>query len=224
MKPILLSKSTIGLNSYQLKMIALTTMIIDHTGIVFFPDDMHLRIIGRIAFILYAFMLAEGAHYTRNIDKYIIRLFIWAIISEIPFDLAIHSKIFDWSKQNIFFLLFLAVLSLKYYKRTGNIFYKIIIICITMAVAHILKLDYSWYGIAVIYTFYILKNLNAKYFATGILSLLGSIKIFAFQLFAPIGFIPILLYNGKIGKPTGRIYYSYYALHLLVFGMIKAYL
>src|SRR5690606_27382742 len=123
MKPILLSKSTIGLNSYQLKMIALTTMIIDHTGIVFFPDDMHLRIIGRIAFILYAFMLAEGAHYTRNIDKYIIRLFIWAIISEIPFDLAIHSKIFDWSKQNIFFLLFLAVLSLKYYKRTGNIFY-----------------------------------------------------------------------------------------------------
>lgn len=199
-------------------------MIIDHTGIVFFPDNMHLRIIGRISFILYAFMLAEGVHHTRNIDKYINRLFIWAIISEVPFDLAIHSSIFDWSKQNIFFLLFLAVLSLKYYKSTENVFYKTIIISLTMAVAHVLKLDYSWYGIAVIYTFYILKNLNVKYFATGVLSLLASLKIFAFQLFAPIGFIPILLYNGKVGKPTGRIYYSYYAMHLLLFAMIKAYL
>ena len=59
------------LNSYHLKIIALVTMIIDHIGAIFYPDLVFLRIIGRIAFVLYAFMLVEGVYHTNNIHKYI---------------------------------------------------------------------------------------------------------------------------------------------------------
>lgn len=98
-----------GLNSFQLKCIAVITMIIDHTGAVLFPDNMTLRYIGRIAFPIFCFLLVEGFFHTRDVRKYMLRLGMFAVISEIPYDLAFRDTVIEFEHQNVFFTLFIGV-------------------------------------------------------------------------------------------------------------------
>lgn len=213
------------LNSYHLKIIALITMIIDHFATIFIPEALGFRIIGRISFVLYAFMLVEGYYNTRNFKKYISKVFIWALISELPFDLAISGKIINWQEQNIFFSLLFGLGAIYMIENSKIIIFKIIIAAIFLSAATICNIDYSWYGIALILSFYFLRNNWAvKFFTIEVLSILASFKIIIVQVFAFIGFIPILLYNGARGRKIGDIYYSFYALHLFIFAIIKIYL
>ncbi|MFA7532979.1 MAG: TraX family protein, partial [Tissierellaceae bacterium] len=92
------------MNVFILKLIALTSMIIDHYGAIFHGDVILYRIIGRLAFPIYAFLLVEGYFHTRNVKKYGLRLFIFALISEIPFDYAFYGGL-SFVHQNIFFTL-----------------------------------------------------------------------------------------------------------------------
>ena len=124
------------LSTFTLKLIAIITMVIDHTGAIFFPDQMWLRAIGRIAFPIFVFLLVEGLFNTSNIKKYLTRLGIFALISEIPFDMAFYKARFGVDfltdlkgatqdmqildlfirrlikHQNIFFTLFLGLLAI----------------------------------------------------------------------------------------------------------------
>lgn len=109
------------LNSFHLKIIALITMIIDHLGTMFFEEYFILKIIGRITFILYAFMLVEGCFHTKNIRRYLSKLFLWALISEIPFDLANYGVLFNFGHQNIFWTLFLSALSIHWLEKIKNL-------------------------------------------------------------------------------------------------------
>ena len=99
-----------GLNTFTLKMIAIISMLVDHIGHIFFPEVMIFRIVGRIAFPIFAYVLAEGIYYTKDITKYMMRLGIFALLSEIPYDLAIMGSMLEFSHQNVFFTLFFAVL------------------------------------------------------------------------------------------------------------------
>lgn len=209
------------LNSYHLKIIALTTMLIDHIGIMFFPEMGMLRIIGRIAFVLYAFMLAEGFFYTKNLNKYIYKVFLWSFLSEIPFDLAIHGKWFYFGEQNIFFSLLIGLLGMKFIKQDKSIFGKITIMVLCVLVAILLRVDYSWYGVLLIFVFYLFREYGIKYFIGQGLNIAAAFKLLSFQFFAFLGFLPVLLYNGNRGRKIGDIYYSFYALHLVIFNTIK---
>lgn len=100
-------------NSFHLKLIAVITMTIDHIGAVLMPQYGFLRIIGRIAFPIYCFMLVNGFFYTKNIRKYIGRMLIFAIISEPFFDWAIFGKIYVKSYQNIYFTLLTGLIMLE---------------------------------------------------------------------------------------------------------------
>ena len=105
-----------GLNGFTLKWIAMLTMLIDHTGMVLFPQYRIFRIVGRLAFPIYCFLLVEGAVHTSNWKKYVSRLILFALISEIPFDLARSGQIVAADAQNVFFTLsfgLLAVIILK---------------------------------------------------------------------------------------------------------------
>lgn len=108
------------LAAFHLKLIALTTMIIDHVGAVFpFPTLVNslMRGIGRMAFPIYAFLIAEGCQYTRSREKYLLRLGLFALISELPFDRAFYPRylqLFSFGENflistNVFYTMFLAV-------------------------------------------------------------------------------------------------------------------
>lgn len=213
------------LNSFHLKNIALVTMIIDHLGSVFFDDIAIFRIIGRIAFVLYAFLLVNGIKYTSDISKYLKKLFIWGIISEIPYDLVFNDSFFSLKSQNIFFTLFLGALGIHLYKIHESILYRILVFTFGILLGYVLKVDYSWYGVSLIYGMYLVRKFELLKFGfiQGISTFYAVCAINLTQFFAFIGILPIYLYNGKQGKKTGNIYYSYYAIHLLIFYIIKTF-
>ncbi len=212
------------LDAFHLKMIALMTMIIDHIGALVFPDLIFLRIFGRMAFIIYAFLITEGVLHTKNINIYIGKIAVWAAISEVPFDMAFHGEFLFLQHQNIFFTLLISVIGIKYIEQTQNIFLRIICVCLCCCVLHFVNCDYSWYGGTLIFSFYFFKKyILLKYILIQTLNTIATFTIFGLQIFAFIGFIPLLLYNGKKGIHIGDIYYSFYALHIMMICLIKYY-
>ena len=106
-----------GISGYWLKVIAVVSMLIDHTSAVILEQISGLenpaflmRIIGRLAFPIYCFLLVEGFYHTRSRAKYAGRLFLFALISEVPFDLAFSRRMCDFSSSNVFFTLLFGLL------------------------------------------------------------------------------------------------------------------
>ena len=97
----------------MLKMLALITMVIDHVGAVFFPQLYWLRYIGRISMPIYAFLISQGYKYTRNFTRYAIRLAIFAVISEVPYDLLFHGTWLEFGNQNIMFTLLSGLIAVR---------------------------------------------------------------------------------------------------------------
>lgn len=210
--------------AFHLKMIAIITMVIDHFGLMFFPQEQVYRIIGRVSFVLFSFLLVEGTEHTKDIKSYLKRLFIWALISEIPYDLAMTGEVFNIEKQNIFFTLFLSAFGIYQIKTANTMLKKIAVVIATFFVIDLLKADYGAYGLLVVYAFYWIKNLEIKMI---VIQLLSTISVFFghyLQIWSGLAFLPIALYNGKQGIKTGRILYSFYAVHLLLFSVIKIYI
>lgn len=212
------------INSSHLKNIALITMIIDHLGCVFFDDKVIFRIIGRASFVLYAFGLVNGINYTSDRSKYLKKLFIWGVISEIPFDLVFNDSLVSFESQNVFFTLFIGALSISLFNQYKSILIKSCILITGLFIGYLGKFDYSWYGVGLIYGMHFLRNLELLKFGfiQGLSTFYAVIAVNLSQFFAFIGILPIYLYNGKQGKKTSNIYYSYYSIHLLIFYIIKA--
>lgn len=154
------------MNSFHLKLIAIITMVIDHIGAVLYPYYSSFRLIGRISFVLFAFLLVQGFIHTSNRKKYISNLFIFALISEIPFDFAFSYKFFSTSHQNIFFTLALGLLMLLFIqklsakKNTKSIFLVALCVMLTGILANITALDYGMQGILAIFAFYLCENIS----------------------------------------------------------------
>ena len=109
-----------GLNAFTLKIIAISSMLIDHTGAMLYPDIIWFRIIGRLAYPLFAFLICEGFRHTRNVKRYALRLALFAAISEIPFNLLHSYRLFDIEAQNVFFTLLIGLLTLYGMDRLGD--------------------------------------------------------------------------------------------------------
>ncbi len=231
------------INGFELKLIAVATMLIDHIGCVLFPDQMVFRYIGRIAFPIFVFLIVEGFYHTRSIRKYEIRLLIFALISEIPFDLAFNDSVLEFQSQNVFFTLFLGLLMLDLITRAGRgteavkqQWIGILILVIFVAAAYFLKTDYSAGGILLFYCFYIFRDrLIPKCIGLFVISLLVFGPIECWSLLA---LIPLIFYNGKRGFDSGGklygahaegaaaalvkiLFYIFYPVHLLIIHFIS---
>lgn len=214
------------MNVFLLKSIALITMITDHYGAIFHPNIILYRIIGRLAFPIYAFLLVEGYTHTRNIKKYGIRLLLFAFISEIPFDFAFYNEI-NFNHQNIFFTLTIGLAIMYFLDNKDR--YSLstpLVIGIGLILSMIMAVDYNYIGIIYILSFYYMKNLKPGeklLKAGGIIFLTNIISTTSLQQFSLLSLPILYLYNGKLG-PKNRflqfIFYLSYPLHLIIFYLI----
>lgn len=197
---------SVDLSRYQrmdgtvLKLIACLSMFIDHLGAVCFSGMMGFRIIGRLAFPIYCFLLVEGAVHTHDMKKYILRMGIFALISEVPFDLAFYHRLVYTEHQNVFFTLGLGLLAIWFLEHPiehldiPDVLYKLLVIIVAGLIAEFFNTDYGFTGIAVICVFYYLREQpQLKYpIAAILLAAMGGVEVYAV-----LALIPILLYNGR---------------------------
>ncbi|MGM0419750.1 MAG: TraX family protein [Bacillota bacterium] len=209
------------MSSFKLKMIAIISMLIDHIGVIIFPELIGLRIIGRLAFPLFSFLITEGYRWTSDLHKYFLRLVIFSLISQYPFWIAFG---FD-SGLNIFFTLtigLLAIYSSEKYDNEG-------LVLILAAVAEIIRSDYGFFGVLLIYLIhrfrddfskmiiYIASLYGVIYLLSGFLAEQYSIYYYI-QLFALISFVFIKYYNGEQGIKLKYFFYLFYPVHLFILG------
>lgn len=198
----------------MIQFIAMITMLIDHVGLIFFPEKEIFRIVGRIAFPLYSWFLVQGYKYTRNHKKYMLRLLGLACISQIPYTLALQ----QW-EFNVIFMLLISLIGLYAMDHVSNQRLKMFIIIgvVTMAIA--VPLDYGIYGFILIF---ILRYSNG--FTMISLHLFLNLLFFiAFgpgywiQLFSIIGTILIAYpISNRSLNITKWLYRSFYPAHLSI--------
>jgi hypothetical protein len=223
------------MNSYHLKLIAIITMLIDHIGAVLVPSNTMLnlimRCIGRLSFPIFVFLLVEGFHHTKDVKKYLLRMGAFALISEIPFDLAFYGKVLEFKHQNVFFTLFLGLLCMYLMSEAEKKLNNVIIIkylldaLLTLVIgliAYLMKTDYDYRGIILIVAFYLFRQSKLLrgfwlLFVSGYL--LGYINILA-----TVSIIPISLYNGQKGKSIKYAFYIFYPAHLLILAFIDRFI
>lgn len=226
-------KKRFGLSGSALKWIALITMLIDHAGVILiehhypavanmsFGDPMSqlyviCRMIGRFAFPIFAFLLAEGAFRTKNIKAYAVRLGLFAVISEIPFDYGFYGRIY-WGYQNIFFTLLIGLMMLGLIHNTKSWLLRILYFLLACGTAHLLKSDYGAFGIAVIMMMDLFRQYKKQFVLPTAVLLLN-------QLIAPLAMIPLYFYNGERGKQPKWLMYTFYPLHILALTGISKWL
>lgn len=206
-----MSKST----SNFLKIIAMLTMLIDHTGAILFPGVLWFRIIGRIAFPLFAYLLVVGFKNTRNVNRYLIRLLIFGLISQLPYQYLAPGR------YNVILYFFIALLSLKFY--TNKRFYIPVIVAL---LTEYLSISYGFYGIITIYLFYHFYDnrnyisiaffiLNLIYF-TAYNSIIQPLSVMAL----PFLFVNVNHLDIKMNK---YLSYLFYPVHISILLLIKYY-
>ena len=199
-------------------------MVIDHAGAVFVERGITytwLRCIGRLAFPIYCFLLVEGFHHTRNVMKYITRLGIFAVISEVPFDLCFEGKLWDPGHQNVYISLLMGVTLLAILERIGGITLKLLVIASFCITAQEIHCDYRYIGILMVLFFELYRETPLMKNFT---QLLCNIKFSSLLQNAGIlALIPIALYNGKKGPSMKYFFYAVYPVHLLIFYFIARY-
>ena len=204
------------LNNNQLKIIALISMTIDHIGVQLFPNLTILRIIGRLAFPIFAYMIAEGARYTKNRKKYILTISLTALFCQLVYFFTERSLY-----QCILVTFSLSIL-LIYALEYKNIIISLISVVAVFVLCENLSIDYGFFGILTPVFIYFANGRAKKLMVCiGLLILLGIVYggIQWYALFA----IPLLaLYNGKRGKLNLKyLFYIYYPLHLGIIYLLQ---
>lgn len=215
-------RSYIGLNSFQLKILAIVTMMLDHIGAVFFPKILIFRIIGRISFPIFAFLVAEGFFHTSDVKKYITRLGVLAIVSEVPFDLLFYGTLIHLGHQNVFFTLCLAVTAMYWMNKSYNVVMKFGIGFLFLLLADVLHTDYMSMGVFLVFIFYFWREYKmTKYIMAAAANILFMGGI---QIYGTLALFPISLYNGEEGKKIKKFFYLFYPVHIIILCLIRAWI
>ena len=197
-----------------LKAIAMLSMLIDHIAYYYGCDNPYLyelmRTVGRIAFPTFAFLLAEGFVHTRNRQKYLISLFAFALLSEIPWMLLNHD-----GSHNVIFTLLAGILGLHVIENSKS--HWITAICVTLiGLATIFSdTDYSWRGFGLVLIFYMFRG------RPELQTLFGIPLMYEYGIMGVlVAFSVIWLYNGERGFIQGKAwkyaFYAFYPVHLMM--------
>ncbi len=217
------------------------TMVIDHVGVYFFPEVTLLRMVGRLSFPLFAWLIANGAYHTKNINAYFFRLLVLAGISQIPYIL-IH-RLYDpsFSSLNIFFTLAMGLGLIIVLQKQKGLFIRSIALSIGLVISFIFQFDYGAAGVlSILFFFYFFNNFftvilsqiliyfmvfPAQSLLYGITTQTGSsIYIPEIAVIQPLAILSILfiaMYTGKEGPKLKYIFYPFYPVHLAIMYIIK---
>ncbi len=228
-----------GLDGGALKGIAAALMLMDHVGAILLPEVPVLRCVGRLAFPIFAFFIAEGYAHTRDFGRYFRRLAILAVVSEIPFNLE-NGAVFDLTRQNVLFTFCLALLTLRGLEALGRErgFGRWagcgLVLAASFGAGELLRTDYGGWGVVTVALLYLCRD--GKYAKLWLLLAMaavnglgmGSLTMPVFggempiQIFAVAALPVIWLYNGQAGpKGLRRAFYVFYPAHLLVLEGIR---
>lgn len=223
------------MNAFVLKIIACFTMFIDHVGyIVFDGHSSWFNYVGRLAFPIFAFQISEGYIHTHDVKKYLLRLILFAFISQIPF-LLFHSIINNELGLNVIFTLFLGLVAIIIYDKY-NKFVGVFSAIIFGIIAHFLNLDYSFYGVGITFLFYVFNKNKCLLAISFIIATLMQYSYLilgyynygfeflknVFIIYLPyfictiFSIIIILCYNKKKGPNTRYLFYLFYPLHMIL--------
>ena len=210
------------LDGTTLKIIAMTSMVCDHIGDNFFPAQTWLRIIGRMALPLFAFCLAEGWTHTRSKKNYLARLCLFALISEIPFDLVTSGKVLEFSHQNVIMTFSWSLLTLYLAEKAGlRGMLKYTVLALSAVLSLVFGMDYGLLAPGIIFI-YCLLNEKSLYvrnlWAMAYHVLLRNMGIWWFGL---LGFVPVFFYSGKKGKGLKWLFYVFYPGHLFLIWLLR---
>lgn len=243
------------MNGFLIKLIAILSMTIDHIfklapGLIsaipsfkipipginlYFPTI--LIILGRLAFPLFAFEVAESCTHTKNFPKYLRRLFIFALISELPFDFMFYGG-FTLAHQNVLWTFFFGAFAVfMYQKLKGAPPINFIVVLIIAAACYFCRTDYYAIGVILVFALYISKKPISLIALFAIIcvdylynrGLIGAIQTqninrivdLSMYFAATLLSIPVISsYNGKKGPGLKWFFYIYYPLHIIILGLI----
>ena len=235
-----------GLTSNMLRAIAVILMLSDHIWATAMSFGNWMTYIGRLAFPIFAFQIAEGFVHTSNFKKYALRLLGFALITEIPFNLFYSSRWFNPYHQNVLFTLLLGLLAIyvidnarknRTAKNIALSFLWLALICIASVIGFV---DYGFLGMLMVVMFYLLRNFPFAWAAQLVAMVLINIVFFEGQVFpieifgrmfempsqgfAVFALVPIWLYGGRKGcsnKVMQYGFYAFYPVHMLMLYLIK---
>ena len=245
------TKLSFETTSASVHILAMACMLCDHLWGTIVPGNDWLTCIGRLTFPIFAFLLVEGYFHTSSLKKYMIRLLVFALISEIPFNLAMGSRVFYPIHQNVLWSFLLSLLLIHWNekaRKSGKLWKRIVVGAASVAVGAMLGLltmvDFYHAGVLTALTFYFFRGkkwwnylaqlLCLWYINVEILSgfayelhLFGTTFFLVRQGFALLALLPIWLYKGRQGhhsKAFRWFCYVFYPAHLLILGLLKLYL
>lgn len=236
-----------GLTSFSLHILAMALMLCDHLWATLFPAQEWLTCMGRMTFPIFAFLIAEGYFHTSDVGKYIRRVLIFALLSEIPFNLIYGSSLIYPFHQNVLWTFLIALLSLRAIEKAKALEKRwlvwplvLLVILFDSLFGTITMVDYLGAGVLTVLVFYFFRGkqwwcllgqlvclaylnlsvLGGYYYSVSI----GGLEVNIIQQgFALLSLIPIWLYNGRQGyhsKPFQYFCYAFYPLHLLLLYLV----
>ncbi len=232
------------LSNNNIKMIAIVAMFCDHFCKALLNNNYWLTYIGRLAFPLFAFLIVEGYNKTSDFKSYLKRIFIFALISEIPYNLMFGSPIY-LGGMNVLFtflisLLVIRVMDLSWKKnKILGIGVGGIAVVLGVLVSSFVFTDYYGPGVLTVVSFWlfskikygwIMQLISLIYINWKIIAgecfviMLGSYELWVpFQAIAVLSMIPILMYNGELGrggKKFQKFAYWFYPVHMTILGLL----
>ncbi len=225
------NKSPVRLNSNALKLIALAAMTVDHIGARLFPGMLILRIIGRIAFPIFAYMIAEGCRHTSNRTRYLATIAVLGAAMQVFFWFTRHSL---YQHILITFSMSIALIfSIQNGRKKGGIWIVFSIAAFLGAafVCLVLKrllpwrsftIDYGLCGVLTPVLIYLGRNRTERLLAAAVALAAVSLSMAPVEWFCLLALPLLALYNGERGTYRLKyLFYVYYPLHLIVIEMIR---
>lgn len=235
------------LSAAALHILAMAFMLMDHLWATLLPAQEWLTCVGRIAFPIFAFMAVEGYFHTHNLKKYLLRMLIFAVISEVPFDLMYGGTWFYPVHQNVIWTLMMGLVGIhlmENVRKKKSTFVYILVSTIVVILGGLLgtlsMVDYYGIGVLTVFIFYffrgrkwwcLLGQMLALYWVN--VELLGGlmypIRLFGMEFelcqqgLALLALLPIWLYRGRQGyhsKPFQYFCYAFYPIHMLVIVLV----